>query len=90
MEAKRKADICRRLRCIEGHTRGVGRMIEAQAECSEIIHQLGAIQGSLKRVRRILIEEYLAAELSGALDGEEPEEYSQALGQVAELLNLVE
>jgi DNA-binding FrmR family transcriptional regulator len=87
MEPVKKGDIRNRLKCIEGHARGVGCMVEAEADCMDIIYQINAIQGSLRRVKRLLIEEYLVAYLPGALAGEGPEEPARFLGPLAELLN---
>jgi len=56
-----KAELLRRLRRIEGQTRGVARMIEEGRDCQEILQQLAAIrsavyQTSLRLMRSFAIE----------------------------------
>ncbi len=87
MDKNLRSDVCTRLRCIEGHTRGIRRMVVAEAELREIIHQLNAVQGSIKRVKSILIQAYLSAQLPGAIEGKVPDDQSRILVQFVELLN---
>ncbi len=56
-----KADLLRRLRRIEGQTRGVARMIEDGRDCQEVLQQLAAIrsavyQASLRLMRSFAVE----------------------------------
>jgi len=72
-----KAELLRRLRRIEGQTRGVARMIEEGRDCQEILQQLAAIrsavyQTSLRLMRSFAIECIHASEDS-------PEEAVEAL-----------
>lgn len=60
MEGKTKRQVLRGLRVIEGHVRGVQRMIEAEAHCLEIIRQTTAIRGSLRRLNLLLLWEHLS------------------------------
>ncbi len=54
-----KADLTRRLRCAEGHLRGIVIMVEQEADCKSLIHQILAVQGSLREVNRLLLKQYL-------------------------------
>lgn len=39
-----------RLSRIEGHVRGVSRMLDRKADCNDILIQLSAVEGALKQV----------------------------------------
>ncbi len=53
-------EVDRRLRCIEGHVRGVRRMVGEDRPAIEVIQQLHAIQGSIQVIRKLLFKEHLA------------------------------
>jgi DNA-binding FrmR family transcriptional regulator len=48
--AETSADVLTRLRRLEGQIRGVQRLIDDGAECSDIVTQLAAAKGALDRV----------------------------------------
>lgn len=52
-------DLLVRLTGAQGHLAGVARMIEEDRYCIDVLHQLSAVQGSLDRVRRHLLEGHL-------------------------------
>ena len=54
-----KADIARRLRCAEGHLRGVAVMVERGENCESVVRQLLAVQGALREVNRLLLKHHL-------------------------------
>jgi len=53
-----KSEMVRRLRRIEGQTRGVQKMLEEERGCAEILHQLTAINEAVRSVSLMLAEEY--------------------------------
>ena len=50
MTDERKTDILQRLKSVEGHVRGIGRMVEEEAYCIDVVNQILAIQRALKKV----------------------------------------
>ncbi|MEI8095814.1 MAG: metal-sensitive transcriptional regulator [Spirochaetales bacterium] len=58
-EAKTKADLTARLKKVEGQVRGVLRMVEEDAYCDNVLHQLSAIQAALDAVGKQLLENHL-------------------------------
>lgn len=53
-----KATLLRRLKRIEGQTRGVQKMIAEDRECAEILLQLNAINEAIRSTSRLLAEQY--------------------------------
>lgn len=54
-----KADLARRLRCVEGHVHGVTTMIERGDDCASVVRQLLAVRGALREVNRRLLKHHL-------------------------------
>ena len=54
-----QSDLILRLRSAEGHLRGIGRMVESDASCLDILHQVCAVRGALQEINRILIDHHL-------------------------------
>lgn len=50
-----------RLNRIEGQVRGLGKMIDAERNCLDIIHQISAIINALRRVQNDMLRDHLAA-----------------------------
>jgi CsoR family transcriptional regulator, copper-sensing transcriptional repressor len=56
---ERQAQMQRRLVRIEGQVRGVGRMVEEQRPCMEVLQQLASVQAALKGVTKEVLRNYL-------------------------------
>ena len=50
-----------RLSRIEGQVRGVQKMIDAERNCLEIVHQISAIINALRRVQNDMLRDHLTA-----------------------------
>ena len=55
MNADAKATLLRRLKRVEGQIRGLQRMIETEAYCVDILHQVAAARAALHEVGRALV-----------------------------------
>ncbi|MBI3958595.1 MAG: metal-sensitive transcriptional regulator [Chloroflexi bacterium] len=74
-----------RLNRIEGHVRGVKRMLESQEECEKILVQLSAIKAAVSQVTIKLLEGHMetcVAECALAGDLEALEQLKRALALV--------
>ena len=52
-------EVERRLKSAEGHIRGITRMVEEERPCIAVIHQIQAVQGSLKQAQMLLLQQHL-------------------------------
>ena len=64
---KKREDVIKRLARIEGHVRGVRRMVEEGRSCPEILLQLAAIRAALNKVGQIILEDHLETCISKAI-----------------------
>jgi len=53
------AVLARRVNRIEGQLRGIGRMIEDERDCADILTQVSAVQSALDALARKLLEHHL-------------------------------
>ncbi|RME80219.1 MAG: hypothetical protein D6775_16745 [Caldilineae bacterium] len=65
MDPRLQQDLQNRLRCVEGHVRGVALMIGQNRPVQDIVLQMEAIEGSLRAVRRLLLQTELETLLAG-------------------------
>lgn len=78
----------RRLSRIEGQVRGIGRMVDEEKYCIDILTQVSAIQSALRNVARGLLDDHLrscvadAAKAGGAEAEEKLDEVSEAIGRL--------
>lgn len=82
-----KPHLINRLKTIEGHVRGVQRMLEDDAYCIDILKQTQAIQRALDKFNSIILENHLNGCVTTAIRGEQPEERERV---VHELLQVFE
>jgi len=58
-DADGKADLARRLRRVEGQIRGIGKMVDEDRYCIDILTQVAAVQSALDALARKLLEHHL-------------------------------
>ena len=85
MRNERTSDIVRRLKSVEGHVRGVERMVEDDAYCIDVVNQILAIQRALKKVSSLMLDQHLHHCVTGALQGTDDSEKEQVLGELLQV-----
>lgn len=75
----------RRLKSIEGHVRGVQRMVEEDAYCIDIIRQIQAIQAALGKLSISILNDHLHSCVIAAVRGDDPAERERVIGEIAEV-----
>jgi DNA-binding FrmR family transcriptional regulator len=79
------AERLKRLKSIEGHVRGVERMIEDQAYCIDVIRQIQAIEAALKKLSLAILNDHLHSCLITAVQGDDPAERERVLSEIAQV-----
>lgn len=80
-----KTDTLRRLKTIEGHLRGIQRMVEEEAYCIDVIRQIQAVQSALNKVSGNVLNDHLHSCLITAVRGENPNERERVLKEIIEV-----
>jgi len=77
--------ILRRLKSVEGHVRGVGRMVEEDAYCIDIVNQILALQRALEKVGRLLLDRHLHTCVTSAIRSEVPDERERVINEILDV-----
>lgn len=59
MKPEHKTAALNRLKTVRGHLDGVIGMVEEERYCPEIMKQVSALQGSLEKVNRLLLQNHV-------------------------------
>jgi DNA-binding FrmR family transcriptional regulator len=79
--------IVNRLKSIEGHVRGVEKMVEEDAYCIDIVKQIEAIQAALQKVSALVLDRHLHTCVTTAIRGDNPTERERVIGEIMEVFN---
>ncbi|MCL5611477.1 MAG: metal-sensitive transcriptional regulator [Chloroflexi bacterium] len=75
----------RRLKTIEGHMRGIIRMVEEDAYCIDVIRQIQAVEAALNKVSAQILENHLNSCVITAIRGENPKERERVLKEISDV-----
>lgn len=78
----------RRLKTIEGHLRGVIRMVEEDAYCIDVIRQIQAVDAALNKVSTQILENHLNSCVISAIKGDDPLEREKVLKEITEVFEM--
>jgi CsoR family transcriptional regulator, copper-sensing transcriptional repressor len=76
-------DALKRLKTVEGHLRGIQRMVEEEAYCVDVIRQIQAVQAALNKVSNNILEEHLNSCVITAIRGDDPDERERVLKEIS-------
>jgi CsoR family transcriptional regulator, copper-sensing transcriptional repressor len=79
--------IVNRLKSIEGHVRGVEKMVEEGVYCIDIVKQIEAIQAALQKVNSLVLDRHLRTCVTTAIRGDDPAERERVIGEIMEVFN---
>jgi DNA-binding FrmR family transcriptional regulator len=75
----------RRLKTVEGHIRGIERMVEQEAYCIDVIRQIQAVQAALNKISTSILEEHLHSCLITAVRGDDPDDRERVLKEITDV-----
>ncbi len=87
MSQDHKQQILSRLKSIEGHVRGVHRMVEEDKYCIDVIKQTLAIQRALDMVNTLILGDHLNTCVTTAIRSQDAAERERV---ISELLDVFE
>ena len=80
-----REEALKRLRTIEGHIRGVARMVEEQAYCIDILHQTLAVQRAIDKLNCDLLEAHLQTCVTKALQGQNDQDRERVIRELLDV-----
>ena len=78
----------RRLKTVEGHLRGVIRMVEEDSYCIDVIRQIQAVEAALNKVSAQILEEHLNSCVTTAIKGNDKKERERVLKEITEVFEM--
>jgi len=78
----------RRLKTIEGHLKGIIRMVEEDAYCIDVIRQIQAVEAALNKVSSQILEGHLNSCVITAIQGDDPKERERVLQEITEVFEM--
>ena len=79
--------VINRLKSIEGHVRGVEKMVEEDAYCMDIVTQINAIQAALQKVSATMLDRHLHTCVITAIRGNDLNERERVIGEIMDVFN---
>ena len=83
-EATRR--LVNRWKSIEGHARGVERMLADDVYCIDILKQTLAIQGAIEKVNAAILERHLQTCVTAAIGSDDPAERERVIRELLEVM----
>jgi len=80
-----QSKIVNRLKSVEGHVRGVTKMVEEGGYCMDIVAQISAIQAALHKVSALVLDQHLHTCVTTALRGDDATERERVINELLEL-----
>jgi len=84
-ERRTKKEILNRLSYLEGHCRAIKRMVDEEAYCIDIIHQIEAVEAALKKVKERILENHLATCVMTAVRGKNERQREKVINELMEV-----
>jgi DNA-binding FrmR family transcriptional regulator len=85
LDTDKKQILINRLRSVEGHIRGIERMVDEDAYCMDILKQVKAVQQALERVSALTLENHLNTCVTTAIRSDDDEEKQKVVTEIMDV-----
>lgn len=85
MQAENKRDIVNRLRSIQGHLKGIERMVEEDQYCMDILAQTRAVERALEKLDAVILRGHLDTCVTTAIQDDNPAERERVIGELMQV-----
>lgn len=82
------SDTLQRLRTIEGHLRGIIKMVQDDAYCIDVIRQIQAVEAALNKVSTKILEGHLNSCVITAVQGDDPSERERVMKEITDVFEM--
>lgn len=85
MHAENKREIINRLRSIQGHLKGIERMVDEDQYCIDILKQTQAVTKAVERVNALILGNHLDTCVTTAIRGDDATERERVLSELMQV-----
>ncbi len=82
-------EIVNRLKSIEGHVRGIERMVENGEYCIDVVNQILAVQRALQKVNSLVLNQHLHTCVTTAIRGDDPNERERVIDEIMQVFDAI-
>lgn len=82
MTDEQRRELLTRLRSIQGHLKGIERMVEEDQYCMDVLTQTRAVKKALDRVDALILRNHLKTCVTTAIQGDSPTERERVIGEL--------
>ena len=87
MSDEATANIVNRLKSIEGHVRGIQRMVESGDYCIDVVNQILAVQRALQKVNSMVLDQHLRTCVTSAIRDDDPDRRERVIGEIMDVFD---
>lgn len=80
-----KRNVLNRLKSVAGHVKGITRMVDEDAYCIDVIHQIQAVQAALNKVSLALLDDHMHHCVSDAIRSGDEGEHERVIEELKEV-----
>ena len=80
-----KRDVLNRLKSVAGHVKGITRMVDEDAYCIDVIHQIQAVQAALNKVSIALLDDHMHHCVSDAIRSGDESEHERVIEELKDV-----
>jgi DNA-binding FrmR family transcriptional regulator len=86
--AEQRKKVLSRLKSIEGHIRGIERMVEDDVYCIDIMKQTLAVQKALDKVNSLIMHNHLNECVTNVIKGNDVRQRQQVIGEIVDVFEM--
>ena len=88
MEAKTRDQVIRRLRSIQGHVKGIEKMVQEDQYCVDVMRQVIATQAAMAKLNELILESHLNTCVIQAVRGNDPRAREKVLEEISDVFEM--
>ena len=86
MHNEAKSSVLKRLNRIEGQVRGIGRMVDENRYCIDIVTQIAAVRAALGKAEEEILRDHVAHCVEHAIESGDKDEQRRKITEIMDVL----
>ena len=88
MDAKTRDQVIRRLRSIQGHVKGIEKMVQEDQYCVDVMRQVIATQAAMAKLNELILISHLNTCVIEAVRGDDPRAREKVLEEISDVFEM--
>jgi DNA-binding FrmR family transcriptional regulator len=88
MDVKTRDQVIRRLRSIQGHVKGIEKMVEQDQYCIDVMRQVMAAQAAMAKLNELILQNHLNTCVTEAVRGNDPQARERVLEEIGDVFEM--